>query len=613
MKPKRSVRCQICERKFTDKYHLIEHIDRIHKDQIPQDWSAARYECYLRTGKSEGKCIYCGKPTGFNEKTGKYFRICKNPKCRKTASDLADKRMIGKYGKVTLLNDPEQQRLMIYSKRTSGKYAFEDPDDPRIKYIAMYDSSLGKDFFEMLDNFLMLSGQDIIAPSPHTYYYEYEGKEHYYIPDAYIVSLNLEVELKDGGDNPNNHPKIQAVDKKKEELKDAIMESLKNQVNYIKIVNKQYGPFFALLSELRERDIVYLPKWDTASNHTQTFEGYSDLIEYIPNVNILGQELGPIRELKQTALLFDPSVSYDKLVDSLYKEALRCRNPQKIVMLDSKARAYQAHLAQIANSQNDEDSRMKFEAGRASKKLLNKVIPFIEKRTNDIERAQKVRQSINEECWVLDNSYIVTEGDMSNVDDTRVPVYIVLTDTGTAVSKVIKKVTGDPYNHASLSLDTSLQRMFSFNMRGNGFDIESIDMDFYGAHKDTVRYAVYAYMATPYEFHLVRDAIDNMRNQAERFRYSVKGLIGFFSKHKQLYDNEMVCSEFVAEMIKAMNPDVITKPRNQYKPYDLPKIKNTVFIQRGILKNFSPVELKKKTEEKLRKVGFKLWDEMYTN
>lgn len=60
---------------------------------------------------------------------------------------------------------------------------------------------------------------DIFAPSPHTYYYEYEGTKHFYIPDFFIGSLNLEVEIKDGGDNPNNHHKIQAVDKVKEEKK----------------------------------------------------------------------------------------------------------------------------------------------------------------------------------------------------------------------------------------------------------------------------------------------------------------------------------------------------------------------------------------------------------
>ena len=35
-------------------------------------------------------------------------------------------------------------------------------------------------------------------------------------------------------------------------------------------------------------------------------------------------------------------------------------------------------------------------------------------------------------------------------------VYIVLTQTGTLVSKCLKAITGKPYNHSSISLDISL-------------------------------------------------------------------------------------------------------------------------------------------------------------
>ena len=94
---------------------------------------------------------------------------------------------------------------------------------------------------------------DIIAPSPHTFYYMYEGERHFYIPDFFIVSLNLEVEIKDGGSNPNTHPKIQAVDKKKELAKDLMMQSNKNLFNYIKIVDKDYTKFGRYLMVAKER------------------------------------------------------------------------------------------------------------------------------------------------------------------------------------------------------------------------------------------------------------------------------------------------------------------------------------------------------------------------
>ena len=86
------------------------------------------------------------------------------------------------------------------------------------------------------------------------------------------------------------------------------------------------------------------------------------------------------------------------------------------------------------------------------------------------------------------------------------------------------------------------------------------------------------------------------------------GLIGFYSKHKTLRDDAMVCSEFVAAMLKAMNPDLVPKERNQYTPYGLSKLKNMIFIQRGTLKNFSPTKLYENTKRKIEEAGYKLWN-----
>ena len=262
MSTKKNVKCKICGKKYVSKDALIEHLGKAHSSSIPKDWSPARFENYLRTGKTEGHCVYCKKETTWNETTGKYNRMCGSEACKKKARELANKNYIGVHGKPYSINDPEQQKKMIYGRKNSGTYIFEDEDTGK-KYKAMYDSSYGKDFLEMIDTFLNWDGADIIAPSPNTYWYEYEGKKHFYIPDVYSTSLNLEIELKDGGDNPNNHPKIQAVDKVKEEKKDAVMKSLKDQVNYIKICNKDYTEFFALLSRLKEKDVCQLPKWQS--------------------------------------------------------------------------------------------------------------------------------------------------------------------------------------------------------------------------------------------------------------------------------------------------------------------------------------------------------------
>ena len=41
-------------------------------------------------------------------------------------------------------------------------------------------------------------------------------------------------------------------------------------------------------------------------------------------------------------------------------------------------------------------------------------------------------------------------------------IYLVMSQTGTILSKAIKGVTCDQYNHISISLDPSLECMYSF-------------------------------------------------------------------------------------------------------------------------------------------------------
>ena len=249
----RKVRCPICETKtyFKDRQSLITHISKKHKSLIPEGWEASRYENFLRTGKTHGTCMVCKKDTEWNPTTNKYAKVCKDPKCKETLAKKAEENMIKKTGmtKSERMKQPDVQRNMIYSKHTSGCHETEDG------HKIWYDSSYGKEFVELLDDYLNLDMSDVFGPSTNEYTYIYDGKPHMYIPDYRIQSLNLEVEIKDGGDNPNNHPKIQAVDKKKEEEKDKVMYKLQKEgkIHYIKIVNKDYREFFQLLMQLREK------------------------------------------------------------------------------------------------------------------------------------------------------------------------------------------------------------------------------------------------------------------------------------------------------------------------------------------------------------------------
>jgi hypothetical protein len=238
-------KCKICGAKFSEIEDLYDHLEEEHPDQIPKNFTVPQFQYYLKTGREHGNCVVCKRDTPWNEATNKYARFCGRQSCTDKYKEQFRERMIGKHGRVHLLDDPEQQKKMLANRSISGTYKWSDGGE--VGYTGTYELH----FLRFLDNFMNFTSSDIMSPSPHTYYYLYEGMEKFYIPDFFIPSLNLEIEIKDGGDNPNNHHKIQGVDKVKEKLKDGVLTSQK-EFSYVKVVNKNYDSFFEVLMKMKE-------------------------------------------------------------------------------------------------------------------------------------------------------------------------------------------------------------------------------------------------------------------------------------------------------------------------------------------------------------------------
>ena len=295
MQKVKSYKCPSCGMKYKSLTTWGNHVSVHHPECIPQGWSYARYYYYILTGKKNGSCIVCKQATVWNEATQKYERFCKNPECKAKYREIFKNRMMKKYGKTTLLNDPEQQRKMLANRRISGKYTFMN--GAQVGYVGTYE----KDFLVMLNTFLQFDPNDLMMPSPHTYEYDYknpndkehEGK-HFFIPDAYIPSLNLEIEIKQ---STNTHPKLLRIDKIKELQKDELMKSIPT-VNYIKIVDKDYAEFFDLIKKL--------------SNNVEKSEIATESITFTK----FDEDYQPLEKMKLNSF---KSTKLDKLMIDAYK------------------------------------------------------------------------------------------------------------------------------------------------------------------------------------------------------------------------------------------------------------------------------------------------------
>lgn len=246
----KKIKCPVCHKRYVSKEAVYTHIESQHADMIPEGMPADQYYYDLTHDNKKTLCVICKKETPWNPKTHKYHRLCGSAECAKKNREIFKARMKRVYKKYNLANDPEHQKKMLAARKISGKYQWSSGGEPTV-YVGSYE----KDFLKTCDLILNFESSDIIAPSPNIYKYIYKGKEHFYMPDFYFPELKLEIEIKDGGDNPNRHPKIVKVDKEKTRLKDEVLLSQRDN-HYIKIVNKVYDSFFDLIPKLRSDELT---------------------------------------------------------------------------------------------------------------------------------------------------------------------------------------------------------------------------------------------------------------------------------------------------------------------------------------------------------------------
>ena len=246
--PLLKIKCPICGNAYINHAAVYSHITRVHSEEIPEGMPPDQYFYDMTHNGKKSYCVICKKETPWNERTHKYHRLCGSASCARKNREIFKERMMRSKGTYNLATDPDHQRKMLAGRSISGEYEWSSGG--KTAYVGSYE----KDFLNICDTILDLHQEDIIQ-SPHTYEYTYEGKKHFYMPDFYIPDLNLEIEIKDGGDNPNLHHKIIAVDKEKERLKDNVMMKQTNH-HYIKITNKNYGDFIDLTKKLVQQDIT---------------------------------------------------------------------------------------------------------------------------------------------------------------------------------------------------------------------------------------------------------------------------------------------------------------------------------------------------------------------
>lgn len=640
-------KCPDCEDKSNSLEDLLAHLEEEHSDSIPKDFTVAQYYYYKRTGKSQGKCIVCKGKTPWKEYAGKYQRLCGDPKCKEKYVATFRKNMLGKYGKVSLLNDAEHQKKMLANRSISGKYKWSDGKE--IGYTGSYEL----DFLRFLDEFMGFDSDDIIAPSPHTYYYIYEGKKHFYFPDFFIPSLNLEVEIKEGSKNPNRHHKIQAVDKVKEKLKDDVVSSQK-VFSYIKIYDKQYESFFDLLMEMKSnlkedgepKQLIYTRDYNEHlsvvsessdmkdivmesyltlrnSNDVESLMESLDILTSDEDSKVLQNELGIRIENKIHALESNSSIlNTIAMIDREYgfDHQFTPSFVEEMAFGISRVGFVSPDTGNYFDTFLREGDQTAFRNSILRKaKLMSTEESSIDGFKRDLEAIKyysfKLGQSYPEledmmyenYCWI-DN--VITEQAVTISGEQMEAVYVLLTHTGTLLSNAVKSATKKEYSHASIAFDPALDNMYSFGRKYKNnpligtFVKEDIGAGLFEMVKEKASYALYVTFVTPEQKQLMMDRLAYFQENASSMKYSFAGLINYKMGKESARSDAFFCSQFVDHILSS-GKQYFDRHSSLVEPLDFAEHRDFHFVAKGTLNEYDAEYCNKKTEliaSKIKKI-----------
>ncbi len=133
-------------------------------------------------------------------------------------------------------------------------------------------------------------------------------------------------------------------------------------------------------------------------------------------------------------------------------------------------------------------------------------------------------------------------------------IYIVISQTGTALSRILKFITGAKYNHASISLVPDLEVMYSFgrtnpyNPFHGGFVTESPHHGTFKRFSGT-KAEVLAISVSEGQYINLLQMLEGMAKNKKRYHYNYIGLFLAGAKIHYRRANSYYCSEFVKEML----------------------------------------------------------------
>lgn len=155
-------------------------------------------------------------------------------------------------------------------------------------------------------------------------------------------------------------------------------------------------------------------------------------------------------------------------------------------------------------------------------------------------------------------------------------IYIVVSHTGTVLSRIIQCYTRDEYSHVSIALDKNLEEMYSFgrlnpyNPFYGGFIHEKVNEGTFKRFKNT-RSCIYSLEVEEYQYRKIKKIIQRFAYNRKAYKFNVIGLFAVGLHIKIKPRNAFYCAEFVKYVLEKSKvtsdlPKVIRPENFKYIP-----------------------------------------------
>lgn len=181
-------------------------------------------------------------------------------------------------------------------------------------------------------------------------------------------------------------------------------------------------------------------------------------------------------------------------------------------------------------------------------------------------------------------------------------IYIVLTDTGTLLSKAIGMYTQKDLNHASIAFDEQLTEIYSFGRKQQynpflgGFVRENVAAGIF----EEAACAVYRCDVSTEAYVRIRQKIVQFEMNQDEYKYNFIGLFGVALNREIIRKRAYFCSQFVATVMQESEMHRLMTNPCLTMPHHLAYLPHMKLVYEGKLQNYLHSVREQKNERPIR-------------